>query len=70
MFKAASSTADTIRASPQTSDLVHSPFAKRLGANMFDFYRTKPEYAARFAKAMAGVTTSRSRRCCSNSQDR
>jgi hypothetical protein len=27
---------------------------------MFDYYEKNPEYAARFAKAMAGVTTSKS----------
>lgn len=59
MFKSASSIADTIKASPQHSDLVNSPFNKRLSATMFDYYRTKPEHAARFAKAMAGVTASK-----------
>jgi len=57
MFKSASSTADCIRASPQISDLVHSPFTTRLGATMFDYYDKNPAHAARFAKAMAGVTT-------------
>ena len=55
MFKAASSTADTIKASPQISDLTHSPFKTRLGASMFEYYEKNPEHAARFAKAMAGV---------------
>lgn len=55
MFKAASSTADTIKASPQKSDLEHSPFKTRLGASMFEYYEQNPEHAARFAKAMAGV---------------
>jgi hypothetical protein len=59
MFKSASSTADCIKASPQVSDLVHSPFTTRLGETMFDYYEKNPEYAARFAKAMAGVTTSK-----------
>ncbi|KAF2261333.1 O-methyltransferase [Lojkania enalia] len=53
MFKAASSTADTIKASPQKSDLAHSPFKTRLGASMFEYYEQNPEHAARFAKAMA-----------------
>jgi len=57
MFKSASSTADCIKASPQVSDLVHSPFTTRLGATMFEYYEKNPEHAARFAKAMAGVTT-------------
>ena len=55
MFKAASSTADTIKASPQISDLDHSPFKTRLGASMFEYYEKNPKNAARFAKAMAGV---------------
>jgi hypothetical protein len=55
MFKAASSTADTIKASPQKSDLAHSPFKTCLGASMFEYYEQNPEHAARFAKAMAGV---------------
>jgi len=60
MFKSASLTADCIKASPQVSDLVHSPFTTRLGATMFEYYEKNPEHAARFAKAMAGVTTSKS----------
>ena len=55
IFKAASSTADTIKASPQISDLAHSPFKTRLGASMFEYYEQNPKHAARFAKAMAGV---------------
>jgi hypothetical protein len=55
MFKAASSTAETIKASPGISDLAHSPFKTRLGASMFEYYEQNPEHAARFAKAMAGV---------------
>lgn len=61
MFKSASSTADCIKASPQVSDLVNSPFKTRLGATMFDYYDENPKHAARFAKAMAGVTTSKRR---------
>lgn len=57
MFKAASSTADCIKESPQDSDLVHSPFKTRLGATMFDYYEQNPAHAARFAKAMAGVAS-------------
>ncbi|KAG8527710.1 uncharacterized protein KY384_007864 [Bacidia gigantensis] len=57
IFKAASSTSDTIKASPQISDLTHSPFNTRLGASMFDYYDQNPEHAARFAKAMAGVAS-------------
>ena len=60
MFKAASSTADCIRASPYESDLVHSPFKTRLGATMFEYYEQHPEHAARFAKGMAGVASGKS----------
>ena len=60
MFKSASLTADCIKASSQVSDLIHSPFTTRLGATMFEYYEKNPEQAARFAKAMAGVTTSKS----------
>ncbi|KAJ4287147.1 hypothetical protein N0V90_012545 [Kalmusia sp. IMI 367209] len=55
IFKAASSLTDTIKASPQVSDLAHSAYKTRLGASMFDYYEQHPEHAARFAKAMAGV---------------
>lgn len=61
MFKSASATADCIKASPRVSDLVHSPFTTRLGETMFDFYDNNPVHAARFARAMAGVTTSKYR---------
>ena len=55
MFEAASSTGDTIKASPQKSDLAPSPFKARLGVSMFKYYEQNPKHAARFAKAMAGV---------------
>lgn len=57
MFKSASSTADTVKASPQLSDLEHSPFKTRLGSSMFEYYDKNPDHAARFAKAMAGVAS-------------
>ncbi|KAF2804125.1 O-methyltransferase [Mytilinidion resinicola] len=53
IFKAASSTSDTIKASPHKSDVEHSPFRTRLGASMFEYYEQHPDHAARFAKAMA-----------------
>ena len=55
MFKAAASTADTVKAAPQVSDLEHSPFKTGLGISMFEFYEQNPAKANRFAKAMAGV---------------
>lgn len=61
MFKAASSTADCIKESPQKSNLEHSPFKTRLGTTMFEYYGQNPEHAARFAKAMAGVASGKSR---------
>lgn len=63
MFKSASAsaTADCIKTSPQVSDLVHSPFTKRLGEIMFDFYDNNSVHAAPFARAMASVTTSKYR---------
>ena len=54
------STADCIKASSQVSDLVHSPFTTRLGTTMFEYYEKNSEHATRFAKAMAGVSTSKS----------
>ena len=55
IFKAASSTSETVKAAPYKSDLINSPFTTRLGASMFEYYEQNPEHAARFAKAMAGV---------------
>ncbi|KAI0841458.1 O-methyltransferase [Hypoxylon sp. FL0890] len=56
LWKAATSSADCIKASPYESDSAHSPFSTRHGLPMFDFYAKNPKYAARFAKAMGGIT--------------
>ncbi|KAI1413551.1 O-methyltransferase [Hypoxylon sp. FL1857] len=56
LWKAATSSADCIKASPYESDSAHSPFSTRHGLPMFEFYAKNPQYAARFAKAMAGLT--------------
>ncbi|RYP52771.1 hypothetical protein DL768_002122 [Monosporascus sp. mg162] len=55
-FKAASESASCIRAAPQVSSSVHSPFATRHGVPLFKYYEQHPDRAARFAKAMAGWT--------------
>lgn len=56
LWKAATSSADCVKASPYESDSTHSPFSTRHGATMFEFYKKNPRYAARFAKAMGGIT--------------
>ncbi|OTA89001.1 hypothetical protein M434DRAFT_115210 [Hypoxylon sp. CO27-5] len=56
LLKAATSSADCIKASPYESDSAHCPFSTRHGMSMFEFYAKNPRYAARFAKAMAGIT--------------
>lgn len=55
IFRSAATTADTIKAAPEISDIEHSPFKTGLGLSMFEFYEKNPDKAARFAKAMAGV---------------
>lgn len=56
MLKASASTSDAIRASPQESDAQHCAFNTGLGMPLFSYYAQNPKFAARFAKAMAGVT--------------
>jgi len=41
---------------PNDSDSTHSPFNTYFGVPMFLYYERNPQFAARFAKAMAGVT--------------
>ena len=53
-FQAASMSSACVKASPNESDSTHSPFCSRHGVPMFTFYAQHPDYAARFAKAMAG----------------
>ncbi|KAE8151808.1 hypothetical protein BDV25DRAFT_86725 [Aspergillus avenaceus] len=55
MLKAATSTSDCIKASAKANSSV-TPFTVRFGAPMFKYYEQNPEYATRFAKAMAGAT--------------
>ncbi|KAI1389027.1 O-methyltransferase [Hypoxylon trugodes] len=56
MWKAATATAECVKASPYESDSSHSPFKTRFGIPLFEYYAKNPGYAARFAKAMAGAT--------------
>ncbi|KAL1799160.1 hypothetical protein ACET3X_003197 [Alternaria dauci] len=53
-FKAATACSDCIKASPNDSDSTHSPFNTYFGVPMFSYYEQNPQFAARFAKAMAG----------------
>nr|XP_036579355.1 o-methyltransferase [Colletotrichum truncatum]KAF6786902.1 o-methyltransferase [Colletotrichum truncatum] len=54
MLKAASSTADNVRASPDAYDSALTPFSTRHGLPIFDYYEKDPQRSLRFAKAMAG----------------
>lgn len=56
MLKAAASTGDAIRAAPHESDAEHCAFNTGHGMPLFTYYAQNPKFAARFAKAMAGVT--------------
>jgi hypothetical protein len=60
MFRAASSTSDSIRASPFKITFEGSPFALRHGQTAYKWYEEHPAYAARFSRAMAGVTQRKS----------
>ena len=59
MFKAASETSDAIRKNPNGVTSDDSPFKHRFGVHTFQFYAKHPKKAARFARAMAGVTQSK-----------
>ncbi|KAH8728602.1 O-methyltransferase-domain-containing protein [Phaeosphaeriaceae sp. PMI808] len=54
MLKAASATADNVRASPLAYDSALTPFTTRHGLPIFDFYEKDVGRSIRFAKAMAG----------------
>jgi hypothetical protein len=54
MLKAASSTADNVKASPLEYDSALTPFTTRHGYPIFKFYEKDPKRSTRFAKAMAG----------------
>ncbi|KAF2008892.1 S-adenosyl-L-methionine-dependent methyltransferase [Aaosphaeria arxii CBS 175.79] len=56
MFRAASSTADSIKQSPFSITAEGCPFAVRHGDRAYAWYEKHPPEAARFARAMAGVT--------------
>ena len=60
MFRAASSTSDSIRASPFKITAEGCPFAMRHGETAYKWYEKHPAQAARFARAMAGVTLRKS----------
>ncbi|KAL9104580.1 MAG: hypothetical protein Q9163_000502 [Psora crenata] len=56
MFKASSETSDAIRKSPWGATIDDSPFNFRFGLPTYQFYAKHPKKAARFAKAMAGLS--------------
>jgi hypothetical protein len=60
MFRAASSTSDSIRKSPFKITAESCPFAMRHGDRAYSWYEQHPAQAARFARAMAGVTLRKS----------
>lgn len=55
-FRAASSTSDSVKKSPFDVNAEESPFAVRHGETAYKWYENHPSEAARFAKAMAGLT--------------
>ncbi|KAH6883220.1 S-adenosyl-L-methionine-dependent methyltransferase [Alternaria rosae] len=54
MLKAASSTADNVKASPLEYNSALTPFTTRHGLPIFEFYEKDTQRSIRFAKAMAG----------------
>jgi hypothetical protein len=56
MYKAASSTSEAIRKSPDGISSNGTPFATRFNVSIYDFYKTHPENAARFGEAMGGAS--------------
>ncbi|RYP60585.1 hypothetical protein DL770_009961 [Monosporascus sp. CRB-9-2] len=54
-LKAATASADCLRASPHESDATHSPFYTQHGIPAYSYYDQDPRRANRFAKAMAGA---------------
>lgn len=58
MFKAATSTSDCLKAFPTESTSTDTPFRTRHGVPTFTYYAQNPGPAARFAKAMSGMTRS------------
>jgi hypothetical protein len=60
MLKAASATADNVKASPHEYDSALTPFATRHSLPIFNYYEKDFQRSIRFAKAMAGWAKCRS----------
>ncbi|RYC65176.1 hypothetical protein CHU98_g1043 [Xylaria longipes] len=56
MLKAAADSNVSLKTTPHESDSEHCPFKTRHGLSIFKYYTHHPEYAGRFARAMAGIT--------------
>ncbi|KAI1812318.1 S-adenosyl-L-methionine-dependent methyltransferase [Poronia punctata] len=56
MLKAAADSNTSLKASPYEYDTDNCPFKTRHGHSIFEYYTHHPEYAGRFAQAMAGIT--------------
>ncbi|KAH8653814.1 S-adenosyl-L-methionine-dependent methyltransferase [Xylariales sp. PMI_506] len=54
MIKAAVVSSASLKANPQISDSKHCPFYMCHGVPIFEYYSQHPEFAGRFARAMAG----------------
>ncbi|KAI1126738.1 S-adenosyl-L-methionine-dependent methyltransferase [Nemania abortiva] len=56
MLKGAAESGASLKENPFQSDSVHSPFYSRHRLSPFQYWAKYPDKAARFAKAMAGIT--------------
>ncbi|KAI1211540.1 S-adenosyl-L-methionine-dependent methyltransferase [Annulohypoxylon truncatum] len=56
MLKGIAETSNSLRKYPSESDSTHCPFHTTHGLPLYQYYARYPDKAARFAKAMAGVT--------------
>ncbi|KAI0898721.1 S-adenosyl-L-methionine-dependent methyltransferase [Annulohypoxylon nitens] len=56
MLKAIAETSDSLRKHPSEADSTHCPFSTTHGLSLYQYYAKYPDKAARFAKAMAGVS--------------
>ncbi|KAI0102814.1 S-adenosyl-L-methionine-dependent methyltransferase [Nemania sp. FL0031] len=56
MLKAAAESGTSLKENPSQSDSVNSPFYSRHKLSPFQYWAKYPDKAARFAKAMAGIT--------------
>jgi hypothetical protein len=54
MYKAASSTAESIHKNPKEATTDITPFSERFGSSIYEFYKTDARRAARFGQAMEG----------------